>query len=498
MNAETALAAWSTACSQFKYHWYLFSETLLCAEGYHHFPETLDHAHIAVLGEEFPSIVAQVFPLLPTEWIVDKDTFCRGKRTLVFQQGRTPMLELSVLYGTQSEDQLTELTARAKQLLQPVNRLRPWNVLCNLFPLGKQTVGKLLLHHIQHLVNRIFPQVVDLIGNSGKNAVFYYDALTSETPVCLPASSFDGTNTLLCDEIAYPVFTDYQDYLAEVFGDYESGLTDEIGCGLTAGEKVALKDHQARCFEALTFLQQLSEELNLRYYLLAGSVLGCVRHGGFIPWDDDIDVGIRIEELECFEEAVKELLPVRLPEGFTLVQPGADTLYPRMFSKICYDGRCCIDLWPLVPTYDGGLRAKTLWRFGKLITRVHYKKIGHPIGRLRKLVALVDPFLTDKMVMKLARWNERKYMHRSTPAYINLYSIYRLPEETIQRRWLDTNATAMFNGLEVPVVGCTEEYLTHLYGDYMAKPAPWKRASRHVARFLPANDRCIAADAVAQ
>jgi hypothetical protein len=41
----------------------------------------------------------------------------------------------------------------------------------------------------------------------------------------------------------------------------------------------------------------------------------------------------------------------------------------------------------------------------------------------------------------------------------------------------------MFNGLEVPVVGHTKIYLTHLYGDFMSFPLPWKRASRHVARF---------------
>ena len=40
-----------------------------------------------------------------------------------------------------------------------------------------------------------------------------------------------------------------------------------------------------------------------------------------------------------------------------------------------------------------------------------------------------------------------------------------------------------FEGVEVPVIGCTDEYLTHLYGDYMKKPVPWKRASKHFSRF---------------
>ena len=49
--------------------------------------------------------------------------------------------------------------------------------------------------------------------------------------------------------------------------------------------------------------------------------------------------------------------------------------------------------------------------------------------------------------------------------------------------WLDNPARQNFAGIDVPVVGCTHDYLTHLYGDYMKFPAPWKRASRHFERF---------------
>ena len=173
----------------------------------------------------------------------------------------------------------------------------------------------------------------------------------------------------------------------------------------------------------------------------------------------------------------------RLPKGFTLEQSGANPPYPRMFSKICYEGRCCIDLWPLVPTYREGFKAKFLWYFGKLITKVHYHKIGHEVNRFHEIAAFAGFFLSDKCVMALARRNEHKYVKKNTPAYVNLYSIYKRPKETLKRVWLDESATAIFHGLEVPVVGHTKIYLTHLYGNYMAFPLPWNRASRHFARF---------------
>jgi len=490
MNVETILACWSAACSETGLRWYLFRDTLLCAVGYASFPEALTCPQIAVPGEDLAAFVEKVFPALPRDWTVDKSHFARGKRTLIFHQGELPVLEISILCGVKDDAQLTALSDRFTQIARPVNKVRPWNMVCNLIPMGARTVGKPVRRHILRLAESVFPQLVELAAAAGKDASFYCDVLTAKNPVYLPADNFGGVETVRCGSIDYPVFASYRAYLEEVYGDYENGLTDEIGCGLTVEEKAELKAHQARCFEALTFLQELSQEFCLRYYLLAGSVLGCVRHDGFIPWDDDIDIGIRVEELERFEALVKEHLPARLPEGFTLVQSAPDTPYPRMFSKICYDGRCCIDLWPLVPTYNEGFRARLLWRTAKILTRVHYMKIGHPVTRFRRIAAFVGRFMTDRTAMTLARKNERKYVGRHTPAYINLYSIYRRQKETIQRRWLDTEATAVFNGLEVPVVGCTEEYLTHLYGNYMAKPAPWKRVSRHVARFAPTDCGC--------
>ena len=289
--------------------------------------------------------------------------------------------------------------------------------------------------------------------------------------------------TVTCGNVEYPVFAGFENYLSDTYGDYENGLTDAIGVGLTAEEKDALRTHQLRSKEALRFIQDLSEEYGLRYFLLAGSVLGAVRHGGFIPWDDDVDIGIRIEDLSRFEEIVKEQLPLRLPEGFSLRQPEAGQPYPRMFSKICYQGRCCIDLWPLVPTKPEGLGANFIWYCSKFLTKGHYESIGYHHYPNRKAGKLISAFLNDRQILALAHKNERAFSTEKAPAYINLYSVYSRRKETISRRWLDTPATACFEGIGVPIVGCTEEYLTQLYGDYMTLPAPWNRASRHFERF---------------
>lgn len=563
MKPEKALQIWSEACDRTGVAWYLYKETLLCANGYHNFPDQLPCAQIAVRARDLPDLVDYVFPSLPQKWKLSTDRFVTNKRELVFQVKHTPVLEINVLYAVEDEAQLRTVSAdlkkRAAKASRKISSLRSIN------RLGKKVFGKLYTKTFGRVVNKIlsihiakaFRAVVTLAGDSDEKLPFYCDCFTNKKPVMFSRDLFSDTLMLTCcppqpeesvetalpgeevteaeaatvtydttavnteeaaaeseeavataaedadeavseepaedadeatrqapaGEMQCPVFSGYRDYLAAIYGDYENGLFDEIGCGLTVEEKDALRKHQARCFEALTFVQELSKEFGLRYYLIAGSVLGAVRHGGFIPWDDDIDIGIRVEEIEAFEAVVREHLPQRLPEGFTLEQSGADNPYPRMFSKICYEGRCCIDLWPLIPTYKDGMKAKLLWYFGKVITKVHYQKIGHEVTKYQKIVKLASALLSDKMVMKMARRNERKYMDVKTPCYINLYSIYRRNKETMQRAWLDDEATAIFNGLEVPVVGHTKVYLTHLYGNFMGFPLPWKRVSRHVARF---------------
>lgn len=367
------LKKWADSC---RTPWYLYRETLLCANGLEEFPPALDCAQIAISADALPNIAP------PDGW-----TKIESSSQLHFEQdGRTVL-------------------------------------------------------------------TVDILPDSPE------------------------AQTILCSGVPYPVRPDYREYLEEHYGDYENGLTDDIGVGLTTEEKVSLKLHQKKCREALAFVQELSQKHGLRYYLIAGSVLGAVRHQGFIPWDDDVDLGIRVEDLEKFETAVRE----NLPAGFTLEQCAPNHPYPRMFSKICYDGRCCLDLWPLVPTYPDGWKAKFTWFFGKIITKVHYCKIGYPVPKHGKAAKIISLFLPDTLVMKLARWNERK--DAGAPCYINLYSVYSRQKEAIPRKWLDTPATAVFEGIQVPVVGCTHDYLTHLYGNYMTLPAPWKRASRHFERF---------------
>lgn len=71
-------------------------------------------------------------------------------------------------------------------------------------------------------------------------------------------------------------------------------------------ELQALQNCEKSILEAFV---KACEELGLNYYLLGGTLLGAVRHEGFIPWDDDIDVGMLREDYEKFLNEGQKYLP---------------------------------------------------------------------------------------------------------------------------------------------------------------------------------------------
>lgn len=418
-------SAWATAAAEHELNWYLYDTSLLCAATIGRTPEGYDEFTVAIHAVDRDRTLAEVLPR--------------------FQDLANCLMSADNRIVTCTHPKSGETVTLRIGLLRPCS------------PDEAETDSRLRATHGQ-----------------GKDT-FYH-------PIPYP----DPAATVTLNGVSYPTFAHYEDYLADRFLDYENCFDDPMGCNMTREEKESLRAHQQNCIEALQFLENLSQTHGLTYRLLAGSVLGAVRHGGFIPWDDDIDVGICVEDLDAFEAAVE----ANLPEKFQFFRRQAGVYYPRMFSKICCNDRCCIDLFPLIPVPDQGLRAKASWFFGKFWRKLHYVKIGHfhdKDFRMKKIAQFVAFLLSDKQIMALADRHDRRYAHKNAPYYVNMYSIYSRRKETAKAAWVKETQRMTFAGIDVPVMGCTDEYLTHMYGDYMTYPLPWKRTHRHAARFNTAD-----------
>ena len=95
-----------------------------------------------------------------------------------------------------------------------------------------------------------------------------------------------------------------------------------------------LKKIQSLELEALHTIITVCEKCNIEYFLVGGSVLGAIRHDGFIPWDDDIDVGMTRDNYRRFLKEAPQLLP----EKYYLQTPYNGDKNPYFYSKLRING----------------------------------------------------------------------------------------------------------------------------------------------------------------
>ena len=128
---------------------------------------------------------------------------------------------------------------------------------------------------------------------------------------------------------------------------------------------------QLRILKNLLAVDKVCKEHNLRYYIMAGTMLGAVRHKGFIPWDDDLDIGMPRADYDLLMANAKEWLPKpyeavcaendkEYPLPFAKVQDADTTLIERMHLK--YLGGVYIDIFPLDGVPESRMRKECILR----------------------------------------------------------------------------------------------------------------------------------------
>lgn len=243
----------------------------------------------------------------------------------------------------------------------------------------------------------------------------------------------------------------------------------------------------------------ICEKLNLTYFMLGGTQLGAIRHKGFIPWDDDIDLGMPRNDYEKFLNEA----PALLSKNLKIVNYRNDPDYHYYITRILdldskvietrfeNEGKytcLSIDIFPL----DGSPNNKFLrkiYYFRVMIHRammsLHYKKGIDPDRKRgfseRILLALMKLLPTDKM---FNAYNQkvkidnllRKHDFWSSEISGNIMGAYRT-REMVPTTWLGGREGALydFEGIKLRGFKDYDKYLSHLYGDYMQLPPEGSR-----------------------
>ncbi len=273
-----------------------------------------------------------------------------------------------------------------------------------------------------------------------------------------------------------------------------------------------LPELQAEELRILEKFDAFCREHGLRYYLSEGSMLGAIRHGGFIPWDDDIDCMMPREDYQRLLNLVTE---GRLPAGLTfdsfetnpkhwVLGAKIQTTEPTRFvqpqvAHVSLAPGPHIDVFVVDPVEKPfGRKFKLQAYLLRGLRRGLFMSSGRSAPGFRKnLLARVPIFLVTKVVptATVHRWIvdvQSKFNAKPTSAHwANLCSYYDLRRQVFPKEWFGEGKRVPFEGLSVPVPDRAEDMLASIYGpDYLGIPVPGDGHRKHdfYVEVLPPGD----------
>lgn len=253
------------------------------------------------------------------------------------------------------------------------------------------------------------------------------------------------------------------------------------------------KVHELELMIALE-VKRICEKNDINYFLTAGTLLGAVRHKGFIPWDDDMDIGMLRKDYEKFLKVCEE----DLQEQFFLQTWDTDQNYPYSFAKIRLKNTCFvedfsevkgehngffIDIFPFDNVPDNIKDREKQKKKVYIYKRLLWIKKGY--GKTMKKQSIIQClkyymfkifslFFVYENVKEKYRRIQKKYNNIDTKKIVTDGS-YSYDKESIPRKWTEKFSKISFEGVEFLTYENPKEYLEYFYGDYMKLPPKEKR-----------------------
>ncbi len=245
--------------------------------------------------------------------------------------------------------------------------------------------------------------------------------------------------------------------------------------------------------DLLNRFTRICEKYGLRYYLIGGTMLGAIRHKGFIPWDDDIDVAMPRPDYEIFLEIIDK----ELESGYGFNNYKTSKNYRRYFSRLVNTKvsvtnasnsstivePAWLDIFPFDGMPSGAIKRRmhffrmTFLRFfyhascfDELVNlnrpgRSWYIRLAIKFIQITRIGTWLD---TKKLLDKIDK-RLQMYQYDESRYVVNFFGAY-LQKEIIDKTWIGKGKKYQFENGMLYGPEKYDEYLSHFYGDYMIPP----------------------------
>lgn len=259
---------------------------------------------------------------------------------------------------------------------------------------------------------------------------------------------------------------------------------------------LSLKEIQAKELEILVKFDEICSNNNLSYSLAWGAMIGAVRHRGFIPWDDDIDVIMPRKDLIKF----KNIFLGMNNSNLTLLDNHSEGYY-YPFPKLC-DNRTVakmadnktvhgiwMDIFPVDNLPESKLEMKIL-HFGAIICKAliisfttDFKHAGkNRKNTLKKFLNFVGSVIGKRRVaVFLDKWVQH-YDNRDG-SRISAISWQTSFKGNLNSNVFNNMIRVPFEGKRFPIINDYKKFMTEIYGDYMQLPPKEKRQTHHLEAY---------------
>lgn len=271
---------------------------------------------------------------------------------------------------------------------------------------------------------------------------------------------------------------------------------------------VEIKKLQEKSLEMLLFFKDFCDKHSLRFFFCGGCLIGAVREGGFIPWDDDVDVFMPRDD---YEKLIEIFNKERENERYFLQVSTKDKLTKNLFATICDSNTTFIksyqadldinhgivlDILPI----DGCPESK-IKRFFQMINSLFYSLflIGEAPKNNGKLIEIAGKVLLTVVFSKKLRWKIAKSCERRMTKYPLANCKYATElcsgPYYMRKKYLAEDFTDSllfdFEGYKMPVPKGYDDYLSKAFGDYMTLPPEEERDCHHELEFVDTDNSYI-------
>lgn len=287
--------------------------------------------------------------------------------------------------------------------------------------------------------------------------------------------------------------------------------------------KVSKEDlalYKQKVFGVAKAFDEFCTKNNLRYFAIAGTAIGALRHKGIIPWDDDVDFVMPRPDYDFFLELAKQ----KLPKEYDVFIPGVSNDYHLTMAKMCDANtsllvsprhRCMmgafVDIFPMdgLPNTDSdGRKAYFDWYYKKrrIAESINtYYLATDPIKSLLRgrwvdlkhiLISKYYHLFQKENKVILECEKSLKHFDFDKSNYVAYFATNHGSKVISPREWFDTYYYVPFENFMLRLPKGIDSYLKQVYGDYMKMPPEDKRVTRHSFYYLNLCRRVTYAQAI--